>query len=132
MRLQVATTMAVACLVLAGCGVATAGVDHQKGNGGHPADSRIIGKLEREGGPLGPGGKQPPVVPLSGTVMFSRRGHRTVRVHAGKSGRFSLLLAPGRYTVSGRVEGLPVCRLAGGLKVTADRTRHIVVACIVP
>jgi hypothetical protein len=132
MRLHLAATMAVAGLVLAGCGVATAGVDHQKGNGGHPVGSRVTGKLEREGGPIGPGGKQPPVVPLSGTVVFSRRGHPDVRVHAGRSGIFSALLAPGRYSVSGRVHGLPVCRMSGGLKVTAGNARHIVVACIVP
>jgi hypothetical protein len=138
--LQAATGAAAVGLILVGGGIAVAGsldhppidIDHPAGNGGHPAGSHVIGKLEREGGPIGPGGKQPPAVPLSGTVVFSRRGHLAVRVHAGKAGRFSVRLEPGRYTVWGRVEGLPVCRLARGLKVTADRTRHIVVACIVP
>jgi hypothetical protein len=140
MRPQAATAVAAVGLILAGGGIAAADnlhhpaidIDRPAGNGSHPADGHVTGRLEREGGPIGPGGKQPPAVPLSGTIVFWQRDHHTVRVHAGKSGRFSVRLAPGRYTVWGRVEGLPVCRLPGRLKVTADRTRHIVVACIVP
>jgi len=133
MRLQAMAALAVAGLILAGGGIAAASnPDHPSGNGAHPASGRVVGKLEREGGPIGPGGKQPPVVPLSGTVVFWRRAHRTVRVEAGKSGRFSVRLAPGHYAVWGRVQGYPRCRLPGGLTVSADRTEHVVVACIVP
>jgi len=133
MRLQAVAALAGAGLILAGGGIAAASSpDHPAGNGAHPAGGRVVGKLEREGGPIGPGGKQPPAVPLSGTVVFWRPAHHAVRVHAGRSGRFSVRLAPGHYTVWGRVEGFPRCRLPGGVTVAADRTGHVVVACIVP
>jgi hypothetical protein len=140
MRLQAATSVAAAGLVLFGGGIAAAVGGHSPaGNGARPAGNgaraaygRVAGKFEREGGPMGPGGEQPPVVPLSGRIVFSRHGHRAIRVRAGNSGRFSVRLTPGDYTVWGRAEGLPVCRLPGGLRARAGRTRHIVVACIVP
>lgn len=133
MRRQAVPAVLAACLFLTGCGVAAASSTHgQAGSAPHSEYGRVVGKFEREGGPIGPGGQQPPVVPLAGTIVFWRRAHRTVRVHAGKSGRFSVRLAPGSYKVWGRTEGLPACRLPGRLKVTAGRKRHIVVACIVP
>jgi hypothetical protein len=106
----------------------------------HAADGRVTGKFERVGGPIGPGGQQPPVVPLTGTMRFARAGHPTVRVHVGKSGKFSVRLAPGSYRVSGRtpqIEQEPgnieaTCWLHGKVKVSSGRTRHIVVVCSVP
>jgi hypothetical protein len=133
MRRQAAVAVVAAGLIVTGGGIAAASSSHlPAADRVRPADGRVTGRLERVGGPLGPGGQQPPVVPLAGTIVFSRTGHPAVRAHAGKSGRFSVRLAPGDYTVRGRAQGLPACRLAGRLTVRADRTRHIVVACVVP
>ncbi len=128
---------------MTGGGVAIASTGHGapvQARARYAADGRVTGKFERVGGPLGPGGQQPPVVPLTGTMRFARAGHRTVRVHVGKSGKFSVRLAPGSYRVSGRtpqIEQEPgnieaTCRLHGKVKVSGGRTRHIVVVCSVP
>jgi hypothetical protein len=128
---------------MAGGGVAVASTVHGvpvQARAKHAADGRVTGKFERVGGPIGPGGQQPPVVPLTGTMRFARAGHPTVRVHVGKSGKFSVRLAPGSYRVSGRtpqIEQEPgnieaTCWLHGKVKVSSGRTRHIVVVCSVP
>jgi hypothetical protein len=134
MKLRAAMTLAAVGLVAAGGGIAAASSSsgHPAGKAARPAAGRVIGRLEREGGPMGPGGQQPQVVPLAGTIVFSRPAHAQVRVHAGKSGRFTVRLAPGSYTVRGRAAGLPVCRYPGRLTIAAGRTSRITVACIVP
>jgi hypothetical protein len=133
MRVQAVGALAAVGLILAGGGVAAASnASHGAGNGSHRAYGRVAGRFDREGGPLGPIWNQPPVVPLSGTIVFWRRDHRTVRVHVSKSGKFLVSLAPGTYEVWGRAAGLPVCRVRGMVKVTADRTKHVRVVCIAP
>src|ERR1700755_2824499 len=67
-----------------------------------PASGHLRGKLVMEGGPLGPGGKQPGERPMSGTVTFTAAGHQPVTVKVGASGTFSVPLPPGRYHVSGQ------------------------------
>jgi hypothetical protein len=139
-RRHTVAAVSAAGLLLAGGGVAAASTVHgTPGQASHAADGRVTGKFERVGGPIEPSGKQP-VVPLSGTMRFARAGHRTVRVHVGKSGKFSVRLAPGSYRVSGRTPQIlqvpgnieATCWLHGKLKVSSGRTRHIVVTCIVP
>src|SRR5206468_266807 len=66
------------------------------------ASGHLTGKLVREGGPLGPGGKQPGERAMSGTVTVTSAGHHPVTVTVGSSGTFSVPLPPGRYHVSGR------------------------------
>ena len=112
------------------------------GGQGQPANGRLAGKLVMEGGPLGPGGKQPGERPMSGTVTFSAAGQQPVTVTVGSSGGFSVALPPGRYQVSGRspvvmeaVGGhsreLP-CSLPASVVVSAGNTATITLACIVP
>jgi hypothetical protein len=107
-----------------------------------PASGHVTGKLVMEGGPLGPGGKQPGERAMSGTVTFTAAGHRTVTVTVGSSGTFSVPLPPGRYHVSGRspdimeIDGgrsreLP-CSLPTSAVVTAGHTATITLACVVP
>src|SRR4029077_15834139 len=67
-----------------------------------PASGHLTGRLVMEGGPLGPGGKQPGERPMSGAVTFTEAGHQPVTVKVGSSGTFSVPLPPGRYHVSGR------------------------------
>ena len=95
-----------------------------------------------EGGPLGPGGKQPGERAMSGTVTVTAAGHQPVTVTVGSAGRFSVPLPPGRYQVSGRspdvmeADGghsreLPCSRPASAV-VSAGSTATITLACIVP
>ena len=148
MQHRTVATGIAAGLLLAGGGTTAASIasDHATHVPGPAAHARrapdgvVVGRFEREGGPLGPGGTQPPTLPLSGTIWFARAGHRTVTVRAGKSGKFSVRLAPGSYRVSGRtpmIQGQPgntdaVCSLPSPVRVTAHHARHITVFCIVP
>jgi hypothetical protein len=102
----------------------------------------LAGKLVMEGGPMGPGGKQPGERPMSGTVTFTSAAHRAVTVSVGSSGRFSVPLSPGRYQVSGRAPDvmqadgghsreLP-CSRPASVVVSAGSTATITLACIVP
>jgi hypothetical protein len=106
-------------------------------------DGKVIGDFIREGGPLGPSGQQPKNVPLSGTIMFESRHHRTIDVRVGNSGRFSVWLPARMYSVTGKspdiLTQLPsgasqedVCSLTVTVKVRADHTTWITVVCPVP
>ena len=125
----------------AGCASA-GGQEHRAARQVHPATGHLSGKFVMEGGPLGPGGKQPGERPMSGTVTFTSAAHRAVTVSVGSSGRFSVPLSPGRYQVSGRspdvmeADGghsreLPCSRPASAV-VSAGSTATITLACIVP
>jgi len=159
---ETVAAMIAAGLLVGGGGAAAAGIMHEipgpgAGPAGHgqppaghaqppaghtqrPADGRIEGKFQRVGGPLGPGGTQPAVVALSGTMRFTRAGHKTITVRVGKSGRFAVRLAPGTYRVSGRtpdIRGEPgnteaTCSLPGTVTVKAGSVRHVTVVCAVP
>jgi hypothetical protein len=109
-----------------------------------PAAGHLAGRLVMEGGPLGPGGKQPGERPLSGTVTFTAAGHRRVTVRVGSSGRFSVQLPIGTYRVSGaspavetssgssgKEQELP-CSQPLSATVTAGHTSAVTVACVVP
>jgi hypothetical protein len=107
-----------------------------------PASGHLTGKLVREGGPLGPGGKQPGERAMSGTVTVTSAGHHPVTVTVGSSGTFSVPLPPGRYHVSGRspdvmeIDGghsreLP-CSQPTSAIVTAGQTATIMLTCVVP
>ncbi len=107
-----------------------------------PATGHLAGKLVMEGGPMGPGGKQPGERPMSGTVTFTSAGHQAVTVTVGSSGQFSVRMPPGRYQVSGRspdvmqADGghgreLP-CSRPASVVVSAGSTATITLACIVP
>ena len=107
-----------------------------------PASGHLTGRLVMEGGPMGPGGKQPGERAMSGTVTVTAAGHQPVRVTVGSSGRFSVPLPPGRYQVSGRspdvmeIDGgrsreLP-CSQPTSAMVTAGQTATITLTCVVP
>jgi hypothetical protein len=107
-----------------------------------PASGHLTGRLVREGGPLGPGGKQPGERAMSGTVTVTSAGHHPVTVTVGSSGTFSVPLPPGRYHVSGRspdimeIDGgrsreLP-CSQPTSAVVTAGQTATITLTCVVP
>ena len=107
-----------------------------------PASGHLMGRLVMEGGPLGPGGKQPGEQAMSGTVTVTSGGHQPVTVTVGSSGTFSVPLPPGRYQVSGRspdvmeIDGghsreLP-CSQPTSAVVTAGQTATITLTCVVP
>jgi hypothetical protein len=107
-----------------------------------PAPGHLKGKLVMEGGPLGPGGKQPGERPMSGTVTFTAAEHQPITVKVGSSGTFSVPLPPGRYQVSGRspevmeIDGghsreVP-CSQPSSAVVTAGHTATMTLTCVVP
>ena len=107
-----------------------------------PASGHLSGRLVMEGGPLGPGGKQPGERPMSGTVTFTAPRRQPITVKVGSSGTFSVPLPAGRYQVSGRspdimeVDGghsreLP-CSQPSSVVVSAGNTAILTLACIVP
>ena len=132
-------------LLLTGCTAAGA-AEHASG---HPAAvsasaaGHVTGRLLIEGGPLGPGGKQPGERPIPGTVTFTAAGHQPVSVRVGASGKFSAALAPGRYHVAGRSPDVitvtgsgkdleQACSQPLSVTVSARHTATIAVVCIVP
>jgi hypothetical protein len=62
----------------------------------------VTGRFVLEGGPVRPDGKTSGPRPLPGTAEFTRAGHRPVTVQIGSSGRFSVQLPPGWYSVAER------------------------------
>ena len=143
---------ACAPLLLAACAAGPAvghnGAAGQPGQG--PAQSAAPGQLgtvtgvfHRVGGPLGPGGQQPKVVPLTGRMRFTRPGHPAVIVPVGRSGRFTVQLPLGTYRVTGITPDIVTvlnngrqldgrCDLPKDLRVRPGRTGHITVVCAVP
>jgi hypothetical protein len=138
--------VAAVVVPLAGCaaGAGTAAVPH--GGAARPAPrGTVTGRLQREGGPLGPGGTQPAVVPLPGTVRFELAGRTRppVAVAVGRPGTFTVALAPGTYRVTGQSPRIqeelsdgtttdPPCAQPAAVTVVAGRTARITLNCIVP
>jgi hypothetical protein len=85
-------------LLLTGCTAAGA-AEHAASYPPVRATGHLTGKLFIEGGPIGPGGKQPGERPIPGTVTLTAAGHRPVTITVGNSGRFSAWLPAGRYLV---------------------------------
>jgi hypothetical protein len=103
----------------------------------------VTGKFVRVGGPTGPGGTQPPAVPLPGQINFTDAHHQTYTVDVGKKGTFRTTLATGTYQVVGRSPQVSVqygngptedakCPLPHKIKVTRHHTIRIQVFCSVP
>jgi len=102
-KLATVVSYLAALPLLAAC---AASQGHDSTGRGHdptgPARGTVTGRMVREGGPIGPGGQQPGIHPINGTVRFTGRQHQVVMVHTSKAGRFSVQLPPGRYQVSDR------------------------------
>lgn len=137
-------------LLLAACAAAPGAGRHGDPARQGPAQSAppgqlgtVTGVFHRVGGPLGPHGQQPKVVPLTGRMRFTRPGHPAVSVPVGRSGRFTVQLPPGTYRVTGITPDIVTvldngrqldgrCHGAHDLHVRAGRTGHITVVCAVP
>jgi hypothetical protein len=156
MNRPLACAAIVAVLLLAGCGTrgGPGPVRAQGADGRQPAAGRVTGRLLLEGGPVRPGGRQPGPRPIRGVLTFITPGHRPVRARAGRTGVFSVRLAPGRYRVSGRSPAVMTlsngaavtdsglllsgtewenpCSFPLSVTVTAHRTTRVAVICPVP
>ena len=143
---------ACAPLLLAACAAGPAvghnGAAGQPGQG--PAHKTAVfgidlmnGVSHRVGGPLGPGGQQPNVVPPTCRMRFTLPGHPAVIVPVGRSGRFTVQLPLGTYRVTGITPDIVTvlnngrqldgrCALPKDLRVRPGRTGHITVVCAVP
>ena len=103
----------------------------------------VRGTFEMVGGPMQPGKTSTPVRPLSGVVSFRDSGGEVLNVTVGASGKFSLNLAPGSYTVTGRSKQIKqqnadgsvserACSPAVKLTVRPGTPAHVTVVCAVP
>jgi len=143
MNRPTAGTAALAVLLLAACGCATGTVESGADTTTVTRTTTVTGRFLIEGGPMRPGGGQPGERPLRGAVTFTAAGGRIVSVPAGRSGTFSVGLAPGIYHVSGRSPEImevssdgaqheTACSQPLTVHVAAQRTLKIAVTCIVP
>jgi hypothetical protein len=124
---SICLTLAAACLA----GLAAA-CSSPRPAAGHPAAAApvtgtLAGHLYGVGGPA-PGAPRP----WPGTVTLTGPGvHRDIQV--GASGRFSVLVPAGTYTVAGRSprygSGAGGCRAAGPATVTAGHRTQADVLC---
>ncbi|HXP20394.1 MAG TPA: hypothetical protein VN840_12190 [Streptosporangiaceae bacterium] len=123
----------VAALLLSACAVTPVHAS---------APGTVTGRFQIQGGPIGPGGKQPGKRPISGTIQFTAGHGPAVTVRTGASGTFSARLAPGTYAVCARSPGLAADNSTNGLKgpcsasqsvrVTAGHTTRIALTVDVP
>ena len=107
----------VAVLALAGCTG-----DHSatgQATGQQPVTGQVTGTLMSVSSSTA--GQRP----MAGTVTFTAPGRQRVTVQARTSGSFSAQLAPGRYRVSGP------CLQSFPVTVTAHRTTHVTVYCVI-
>lgn len=103
----------------------------------------VTGTFVREGGPLGPGGRQPAERRLPGLIQFIGTSKHTFKVRVGNKGTFEVRLPTGTYSVVGRtpdileVDGSGIgrqtpCSQPLSVRVTNHHTSKITVTCIVP
>jgi hypothetical protein len=102
----------------------------------------VAGRLVLEGGPRGPGGQQPGIRPLPGTVRFADGHHQPVTVRTTSAGAFSVQLPAGRYHVSERSPRILLVNADGTasqewstpvpVTITAHHTTTITLTIIVP
>ena len=108
-----------------------------------PALLVVRGTFEESGGPLRTGETSPPVMPLAGVVTFRDSGGDALNVTVGASGKFSVNLAPGGYTVTGRSKSIgqqnadgsvsdPPCSSPLTLTVRPGTQAHVTVVCPIP
>lgn len=95
-----------------------------------PALLAVHGTFEASGGPVPAGKTSPPVMPVSGVITFRDSGGSALNVTVGPSGTFTVNLAPGSYTVTGRARNIdPLCYSPAPLTVRAGRPAHVTVVC---
>lgn len=106
------------------------------------AAGTVEGTFEGVGGPaiVANGKQQTPVFPLSGTVTFTDAGGHATALAIGRAGTFSVRLAAGTYSVSGRTPSIsevnsdgtrtPIpCSLPQSVQVRPRQTMRIAVIC---
>jgi hypothetical protein len=146
------TVIGIAAMTLAGCTAAATATDEKAAvtmTGrplSHPVQPdawEVGGTFQLEGGPVQPGGKNPPVRPLRGVVTFRDSKGHSVNVTVGASGKFSVNLRAGTYTVTGRSPQIeqqnadgkwsdPTCSAPVTAVVRPQPSNQVVVTCIVP
>ena len=125
---------AAGVLLLAACGGGTGTTTVVTGTGA----TTVTGRFLVENGPMGAGER-----PIGDTVTFTGAGRPRVSVPVGRSGTFSVALAPGIYHVSGRSPSIVEVDADGGRHETAcsqplavhlhgQRALKITLTCIVP
>jgi hypothetical protein len=123
--------LGIVALLVAGCA---------SGNSG-----TVAGTFQGEAGPISPSGQAAVGPwPLSGVVRFTDASGHTVDVTVGVSGKFSVRLSPGTYSVVGVTSAFgavdpnsgmsqPPCQMANmSTRVRARQTDRITVTCYGP
>jgi hypothetical protein len=114
----------VVALLVAGCTSGGAGTAVSSVAGTY---GTVVGTFQLEAGPL--------LMPYGGAVRFKEASGHTVGVTVGGSGKFSVRLAPGTYTVAASaaqsMNGLPRCVIqnSSSVRVRAGQTDRIAVMC---
>ena len=130
MRLRTGLLLAGVATVVAACGAVP------------QATGTVKGTFEGVGGPavIENGTTQTPVFPLSGTVTFTDAAGHATPFAIGATGTFSVRLAAGTYSVSGRTPSIlevrndgtstPIpCSLPQSIQVRSRQTMRIAVIC---
>jgi hypothetical protein len=134
-RMRTVTGIAAIALLSACAPAAAHTIAHAVGPAAVHADASgtVTGRLQIEGGPISPGGQQPGKRPVPGTVEFTSMREHPVTVRVGDSGRFSVHLPPGTYTVCPRSPAAQGrCPQARRVTVTPRHTTKIAFTFIVP
>lgn len=103
----------------------------------------VTGTFVREGGPLGPGGRQPAERRLPGLIQFIGSNKQAFKVRVGDAGTFDVHLPAGAYSVVGRTPDIlevsdngagreTPCSQPLEVTVTNHHTSKITVTCVVP
>jgi hypothetical protein len=122
---------AIVALLVAGCASGSSGT--------------VAGTFQGEAGPISPSGQAAVGPwPLSGVVRFTDVSGHTVDVTVGVSGKFSVRLSPGTYSVVGVTSAFgavdpnsgmsqPPCQMPNtSTRVRAGQTDRITVICYGP
>jgi hypothetical protein len=142
----VAATAAVTACAARQAGAGPAGTGSAGTAAQGPEYGTVTGRLVLEGGPLGPGGQQPPTRPLRGLVELIGPSGHIVRVRVGASGSFTVRLVPGTYRVVGRSPAVvevssaspggkgreKPCTVPKTVTVSDQVSVSVTLACVVP
>jgi hypothetical protein len=120
--------LAGALMVVIGGALLLAGCSSGTSTPPKAVSGTVTGILEAVGG-AAPGTPRP----LVGTVSIHGARGTTITAKTGSDGRFSVRVAAGSYTVTGRSPlyqgGKANCTASGSITVTGGATKRVLVAC---
>lgn len=123
--------VSLALLALMALSVSLTGCGHFSPNAPAGSTGALDGILEAAGGPSSPASTVPRG--FSGQVTLHGSKGQRVGITVGASGRFSVPVTVGTYTISARspryLNGAGDCRAAGPVVITKGTTTHVKIGC---